>query len=107
MSQDHADHEEHVCCCPCRHAEARFHALSRADRTANLHGGIGKASFPAEHLYTNLGSFAAAVLNARPRGVKGSGMSGYILAAHLTSTMGRSVPIALPSLLAAIQKSKR
>lgn len=79
----------------------------RADRTANVHAGIGKASFPSEHLYGNFGSFASAILNARPKGVKGSGASGYIQAVHLSSTMGSSVPVTLPSVLAAVQRAKQ
>ena len=70
----------------------------RADRGAVLHAGVGKASFAPENLHSNLGALCSAVLNARPKGVKGSGMSGYFLRASLTSTMGRSVPVSLASL---------
>jgi hypothetical protein len=58
-------------------------------------------------LYANLGIFGGAILNARPKGVKGSGATGYVLSANLTSTMGRGVPITVPSLLTAIQRAKR
>ncbi|KAL3160312.1 hypothetical protein ABBQ38_009702 [Trebouxia sp. C0009 RCD-2024] len=70
----------------------------RADRGAVLHAGVGKASFTPENLHSNLGALCFAVLSARPKGVKGSGMSGYFLKASLTSTMGRSVPVSLASL---------
>ena len=79
----------------------------RADKTANVHAGIGKASFPSEHLYNNIGAFAGAILGARPKGVKGSGSSGYILSVFLSSTMGRGIPVTLPSVVAALQKARR
>lgn len=79
----------------------------RADKTANLQAGIGKLSFSEEDLYTNLGAFGNAILNARPKGVKGSGATGYVLSANLASTMGRGVPFTVASLLTAVQKTKR
>lgn len=70
----------------------------RADRGAVLHAGVGKASFGPEKLHQNLAALCSAVLSARPKGVKGGGMSGYFLKASLSSTMGRSVPVSLASL---------
>lgn len=70
----------------------------RADRGAVLHAGVGKLSFGPEKLHSNVGALCSAVLNARPKGVKGSGSSGYFLTASLTSTMGRSVPVSVSSL---------
>lgn len=70
----------------------------RADRGAVLHAGLGKASFGSEKLHSNVGALCSAILNVRPKGVKGSGMSGYFLTASLTSTMGRSVPVSVSSL---------
>ena len=64
-------------------------------------------SFSEDDLYSNLGAFGSAILNARPKGVKGSGASGYVLSANLASTMGRGVPFTISSLLTAVQKSKR
>ncbi|KAK9903976.1 hypothetical protein WJX75_001683 [Coccomyxa subellipsoidea] len=74
----------------------------RADRTGVLHAAFGKCSFPKDHLYANLGALTAAILAARPKGIKGGGMTGYILKATLSSTMGRAVPVTLPSLQQAI-----
>ena len=79
----------------------------RADKGAVVHAGIGKVSFPPEHLYANLGAFTSAILGARPKGVKGSGASGYILGVHLTSTMGKGVPVTVPSVTTAMQRSRR
>lgn len=45
----------------------------RADRTGVLHAAFGKCSFHKDHLYANLGALTAAVLAARPKGVKGGG----------------------------------
>lgn len=67
-----------------------------------MHACIGKMSFPDEHLYTNFGAFAAAIMAARPKGAKGSGVGGYVLAVHLSRTMGPGVPVTLPSMVAAI-----
>ena len=70
----------------------------RADRGAVLHAGVGKASFGPEKLHSNVGALCSAILNVRPKGVKGSGISGYFLSAALTSTMGSSVPVSVSSL---------
>lgn len=70
----------------------------RVDKGAVLHAGIGKRSFSDEKLVENVEAFIAAVLESRPKGIKGSGMAGYILKAYLSSTMGPSYPVALQSL---------
>lgn len=38
-----------------------------------LHAAVGKVDFPVEHLYANLGALTAAILAARPKGIKGGG----------------------------------
>ena len=38
-----------------------------------LHAAFGKCSFPKDHLYANLGALTAAILAARPKGIKGGG----------------------------------
>ncbi len=47
----------------------------RADRGAVLHAAVGKVDFPVEHLHANLGALTAAILAARPKGIKGGGES--------------------------------
>ncbi|CAK0782991.1 hypothetical protein CVIRNUC_006186 [Coccomyxa viridis] len=79
----------------------------RADRGAVLHAAVGKVDFPVEHLHQNLGALTAAILAARPKGIKGGGMTGYITGATLSSSMGRAVPITLPSLQQALNAVKR
>ena len=78
----------------------------RADRGAVLHAGLGKASFSPEKLQSNLGALCSAILDVRPKGVKGSGASGYFLKAAMSSTMGPGVPVTIPSLVQSIQQHK-
>lgn len=78
----------------------------RADRGAVLHAGLGKASFSQDQLHSNLGALCSAILDARPKGVKGSGATGYFLNATMASTMGRGVPVTVPSLVQALQVHK-
>ena len=78
----------------------------RADRGAVLHAGLGKVSFSQDKIHGNIGAVCSAILDARPKGVKGGGASGYLLKAALTSTMGRSVPVSIASLVQASQAHK-
>ena len=63
----------------------------RVDRQGIVHGGIGKVDFTDEFLADNIRSFMLAISDAKPEGLKGK----YIKAMHLSSTMGRSVPVDL------------
>lgn len=78
----------------------------RADKGAVVHAAVGRCSFDEEQVYTNIGALAAALLSARPKGVKGSGSGGYLLKASLSSTMGAGVPVSVASLVQAAQVSK-
>lgn len=71
-----------------------------------MHTGVGKVSFAPEQLYSNVAVLIGALLNARPKGLKGSGASGYIIRASVSSTMGRGVPVSIPSVLQAVQLSR-
>lgn len=73
---------------------------------ANLIAGIGRRSFLVEHIYQNLGVFAGTILDARPVKLKGSGAKEYILKVHLSSTMGRGIPLSIPSVLLAASQTK-
>lgn len=79
----------------------------RADKGGVVHAGLGKVSFPLEQLQANIAAFAAAILAARPKGVKGAAASGYILSATLSSTMGPGIPLALPGLVSAAQAASK
>ncbi|NBB77754.1 MAG: 50S ribosomal protein L1 [Bacteroidetes bacterium] len=67
----------------------------RVDKTGILHVSIGKASFDASELRENLISFLRTVIKMRPASAKGL----YIRSAHLSTTMGPSVPISRSSIL--------
>lgn len=68
----------------------------RMDRTALIHVSIGKASFDGRQLLENLAAVVEAIVKAQPRTVKGQ----FIRSAYLTTTMGPSVRLDLPSTLA-------
>ena len=68
----------------------------RVDRTAIIHCPVGKVSFPQEHLLSNIASLIDSVVRARPAAVKGA----FIRSAFLTSSMGPSIKVDVPALLA-------
>lgn len=78
----------------------------RADKGGVVHAGIGRRSFDDEALLDNVSAFVAAVLAARPKGVKGSGAGGYIAKATLSSTMGRGIPVQVSNLVSCAQARK-
>ncbi|CAI5469668.1 unnamed protein product [Closterium sp. Yama58-4] len=83
-------------------AAKRGKADFKADKTANVHVGIGKVSFPDEALAENAAAFAAAVLAAKPVGLKKSSrFFGYFSSFTLSSTMGKGVRVTVPSIAAA------
>lgn len=61
----------------------------RTDRTGNVHGMIGKMSFAAEDLRTNLLAFVAELNRLRPKTFKGQ----YIRSIYISATMGPSVKL--------------
>lgn len=68
----------------------------RADKGAVIHAGVGKRSFSAEALKENIEAFVQCVVDARPKGLKGQGIPGYIHKMSLTTTMMKgSIPINL------------
>ena len=68
----------------------------RTDRTAIIHCAIGKISFETDMLVGNLAALTDAVVRDRPAALKGQ----YFRSAHLSSSMGPSVPLDLPTLQA-------
>lgn len=72
-----------------------------------VHAGLGKVSFSAGALADNVGAFAAAILAARPKGVKGGAVSGYLLSASLSSSMGPGIPVSVASLVQAAQTARK
>lgn len=53
------------------------------------------------------GAFASAILAARPKGVKGGTISGYLLSASLCSSMGPGIPVTVASVVHAAQGSRK
>ena len=66
----------------------------RTDRTAIIHGAVGKVSFETEQLMENLASLTAAIFRDRPAAIKGS----FLRSAYLTSSMGPSIPLDMAGL---------
>ncbi len=58
-----------------------------------VQAGIGKASFPNEHLLENIRSFMIAVCDCKPEGYKGK----YLTSIHLSSTMGPGILLDMAS----------
>jgi large subunit ribosomal protein L1 len=61
----------------------------RADRTANVHVPIGKASFEEQKLYENMAALMEVIRKARPAAAKGA----YIRRITLTTTMGPGIRV--------------
>lgn len=80
-----------------KHGRVEF----RADKSGIIHASVGKRSFDEEHLMGNIAALVLALLSARPKGVKGSGASGFFLKASITSTMGPGIPVTVQSLVQA------
>lgn len=61
----------------------------RLDKQNIIHVRVGKVSFGADRLYTNLSTIMDAVIKAKPAAAKGT----YLRSVYLASTMGPSVKI--------------
>lgn len=61
----------------------------RADKTGNLHAGIGKCSFEAGQLVDNFNKFYYNIIKAKPDAAKGK----YVKSLAISSTMGPAVKI--------------
>ncbi|KAG8364757.1 hypothetical protein BUALT_Bualt18G0032000 [Buddleja alternifolia] len=82
--------------------------LFKKDKTAIVHVGLGKLSFPEDALRENVGAFVNALLLAKPAGLKKSSKyAGYVDSFHICSTMGASYPITVQSLSMAADRYNR
>jgi len=61
----------------------------RADRTANVHIPIGKASFEQQQLYENMAALMEVIRKARPASAKGA----YVRKVTITTTMGPGIRV--------------
>jgi len=66
----------------------------RVEKAGIIHGGIGKASFPAEKIDANIRAFVDAVVKAKPSGAKGT----YLQRAAISSTMGPGIKVNVASI---------
>jgi len=66
----------------------------RVDSTGIVHLGVGKVSFAAKDLMSNLQVVIGSIKSNKPQSVKGV----YMKSAHLTTTMGPSIKLDLSSL---------
>lgn len=66
----------------------------KVEKKGIIQAGMGKRSFTDEELLANIRSFMNAVYDGKPEGLKGK----YMRVAHLSSTMGPSVAIELPTI---------
>ncbi|HQS48919.1 MAG: 50S ribosomal protein L1 [Rhizobiales bacterium 24-66-13] len=69
----------------------------RVEKAGIIHGGIGKASFPADKLAENIRAFVDAVVKARPTGAKGT----YLQRVAVSSTMGPGIKVEPSTVLTA------
>ena len=69
----------------------------RVEKAGIIHGGIGKASFPADKLAENIRAFVDAVVKAKPAGAKGT----YLQRVAVSSTMGPGIKVEPSSVLTA------
>ena len=67
----------------------------RVDKKGNIHAGIGKASFPAEHIKENLEAFLVAINKQKPAAAKGR----YIKNGALSLTMSPAIKLDVMELL--------
>ncbi|MGV2432601.1 MAG UNVERIFIED_CONTAM: 50S ribosomal protein L1 [Rickettsiaceae bacterium] len=61
----------------------------RVEKAGIIHAGVGKLSFKAEDLISNVNALVSAVIKAKPSGAKGV----YLKGVYLSSTMGPSLRI--------------
>ncbi|MEP9351088.1 50S ribosomal protein L1 [Xanthobacter sp. KR7-225] len=61
----------------------------RVEKAGIIHGGVGKASFPADKLAENIRAFVDAVVKAKPAGAKGT----YLQRVAVSSTMGPGIKV--------------
>jgi large subunit ribosomal protein L1 len=66
----------------------------RVEKAGIIHGGVGKASFPAEKIDANVRAFVDAVVRAKPSGAKGT----YLQRAAISSTMGPGIKVNVASI---------
>ena len=72
----------------------------RTDKTANVHAGIGKASFDADKLRENLVELVREIVREKPAAAKGQ----YIKSVTISTTMGPGIDLNVSSLTDAVKR---
>lgn len=72
-------------------AAKKGQAEYRCEKRGIVMTGVGKASFPLEHLKENIRSLLLSIGDAKPEGLKGA----YIRSVYLRATMGPAIPVDL------------
>ncbi|MEO0202882.1 MAG: 50S ribosomal protein L1 [candidate division WOR-3 bacterium] len=75
----------------------------KLDKSGNLHLPIGKASFPAEHIYENVISVFDEIIKNKPSGAKGS----FIKSSYISLTMSPSIKLSLNDIYKIIRERAR
>ncbi|MEN2495096.1 MAG: 50S ribosomal protein L1 [Hyphomicrobiaceae bacterium hypho_1] len=70
-------------------SDAKGGSVEFRAKTGIIHAGVGKLSFPEDHLFENIKAFVEAVNRAKPSGAKGT----YIKRVSIKSTMGPGVRV--------------
>ncbi|HBF98657.1 MAG TPA: 50S ribosomal protein L1, partial [Alphaproteobacteria bacterium] len=69
----------------------------RVEKEGIVHGGVGKSSFEADALCTNVRAFVDAIIKAKPEGAKGT----YVKKVSISSTMGPGLKVDFTSITGA------
>jgi large subunit ribosomal protein L1 len=72
-------------------AAKRGQAEYKCEKRGIVMAGIGKASFPAQHLRENLRALMLSIGDAKPEGLKGA----FVRSVYIRSTMGPAIPVDL------------
>lgn len=67
----------------------------RVEKAGIVHGGVGKASFPASALTENIRAFIDAIVKAKPTGAKGT----YLQKISMSSSMGPGVRLSVSAVV--------
>ena len=67
----------------------------KLDKTSIVHVSVGKVSFTEDQLIDNIRTLMYDIIKSRPSGIKGQ----FIKSAYLTTTMGPSIALEVPSII--------
>ncbi len=74
----------------------------KTDKTGNIHGMVGKVSFPSEDLKRNIIAFFSEILRLKPQNLKGQ----YVKGVYISSTMGPGFKLDVKELTDIVRKGE-